>query len=65
MQEMEKLAHLLEHWAGHNTEHERNYLEWAERAEAHGKAETAEALRRIADASRKMQPFFRQAREAL
>lgn len=39
MTDLEKLKHLLEHWAGHNEGHVNTYLEWAEKAKVSGNKE--------------------------
>jgi cobalt/nickel transport system ATP-binding protein len=61
MNDIEKLRHLLEHWAEHNIDHARNYAEWAERAKAQGKAELAEVLARITEETRNMDALFQKA----
>lgn len=65
MDEMDKLEHLLGHWREHNTEHARNYTEWAARAEAHGRTEVAGLLREIAQETVRMQSLFEQAQELM
>jgi len=63
--EMDKLAHLLEHWREHNTEHAVNYRSWAEKAAAAGKIETAEMLRRAAAETDRLNDLFTQALSGL
>jgi rubrerythrin len=65
MDEMARLRHLLEHWMEHNVEHVNTYLKWAEMADAHGKRELAETLRRIASETERLEGLFREAREKL
>ena len=48
MDDISKLHHLLEHWAEHNEEHARTYLEWAGKAESLGKKELADIFSNIA-----------------
>jgi len=62
---MEKLKHLLEHWIEHNQEHVKTYSEWAGKALKAGKSETADALREIADETRRMERMFLKARKAI
>ena len=61
MDDVSKLKHLLEHWAEHNTEHARTYLDWAKKADALGKAELAGILREIAKETEKMDSMFKKA----
>jgi rubrerythrin len=63
MKDLDKLAHLIEHWIEHNAEHEKTYLDWAARAEKAGKPALAETLRRIAAETRGMEELFRRARD--
>ena len=63
--DMGKLAHLLEHWQGHNLDHAENYRSWAEKAEASGRQEAAEILRQAAEATDRMNELFAQALEKL
>jgi len=61
MDDISKLHHLLEHWAEHNEEHVRTYLEWAGKAESLGKKELAGLLGKIADETRAMDGLFKKA----
>lgn len=61
MDDMEKLGKLIPHWAEHNVEHARTYAEWAQKAEAGGKAELSRVLGRIAEETRKMDALFAEA----
>lgn len=63
--DMDKLAHLLEHWQGHNTDHVTDYRDWAEKAGAAGKAETADLLRQAAEATDRVTSLFAQALKAM
>jgi rubrerythrin len=65
MEDIEKLAHLIEHWMEHNAEHVKTYLHWAGVAGAAGKPELAGILRKIAEENRKMEGLLNRAREAL
>ena len=47
----EKLMKLLSHWIKHNQDHALNYRNWAEKAKANGKGQTAELLDAAADMS--------------
>lgn len=59
--DMDKLAHLLKHWQEHNTDHVTNYRDWAEKAAAAGRAETADLLRQAAEATDRVTDLFTQA----
>ncbi|MDA8091207.1 MAG: ABC transporter ATP-binding protein [Nitrospiraceae bacterium] len=61
----ERLKILLEHWQEHNAEHAKTYLEWAEKAQAAGKAELAATLREIAQESGRLEELFRKAEKQL
>ncbi len=61
MDDISKLHHLLEHWAEHNTEHARTYLDWAKKTEALGKAELAAILSEIAEETEKLNRLFKKA----
>jgi hypothetical protein len=61
--DIQKLAHLIDHWVEHNAEHAKTYRDWAGRAEAAGKEELAGVLREIADATVRMDGLFQKARE--
>ena len=63
MDDISKLHHLLEHWAEHNEEHVRTYLEWAGKAESLGKKELAGLLKKIADETTAMDSLFKKAVE--
>lgn len=62
MDDIAKLKHLLGHWAEHNSEHARSYLEWSQKAEKLGKRELAETLKRIADETLAIDRLFEKAR---
>ncbi len=61
MDELTKLHHLLEHWAEHNTEHEKTYRDWAKKAESLGKRELAAVLTKIAEDTSAMDGLFKKA----
>lgn len=63
MDEISKLHHLLDHWAEHNTEHAKTYIEWSNRAETLGRKELAGVLKRIADETMSMGGLFQKALE--
>ncbi|MEW5723533.1 MAG: hypothetical protein AB1896_10530 [Thermodesulfobacteriota bacterium] len=65
MTDLEKLAHLLEHWREHNDEHAVNYRTWADKAEAAGRSEAARLLREAAEATTQVNGLFTRARAAL
>jgi len=58
-----KIKILLAHWAEHNIEHAKTYLEWADKAEAAGEKEMAGLLREIARQSDKMNELFRRGKK--
>lgn len=62
MTEIEKLRKLLEHWAEHNEEHAKTYLEWAEKASASGNKELHKILQEIAESTKKMDGLFEKAK---
>jgi cobalt/nickel transport system ATP-binding protein len=61
MNDISKLKHLLGHWAEHNTEHARTYLDWSKKADALGKAELADVLEEIARETEKLDAMFKKA----
>lgn len=63
MDDMAKLKHLLEHWAEHNEEHVKTYLEWAEKAEALGDKELYEILKEIAENTKRIEGLFEKAKK--
>jgi hypothetical protein len=63
MDEITKLHHLLGHWAEHNSEHAKTYLDWAKKADSLGKKELAGLLLRIADETVAMDKLFSKAME--
>jgi len=62
MTELDKLKKLLEHWAEHNEEHAKTYLEWAEKAAASGDKELSAVLKEIAEDTKKMDGLFEKAK---
>ncbi len=65
MTELDKLKKLLEHWAEHNEEHAKTYLEWAEKASASGDKELSSILKEIAENTKKMDGLFEKAKKAV
>ncbi|MBI5674801.1 MAG: hypothetical protein HZC48_03080 [Nitrospirae bacterium] len=65
MTELEKLKHLIEHWIQHNEAHVKTYGEWAAKAEALGKSELAELLKKIVEESKKLNNLFNKATEII
>lgn len=61
MDDISKLQHLLEHWAEHNIEHARTYLDWSKKAKALGKSELSAILGQIADETEKLDGLFKKA----
>jgi cobalt/nickel transport system ATP-binding protein len=61
---VKKIKILLSHWAEHNIEHAKTYLEWADKAEAAGEKELAQLLREIAKESEKMNGLFKKGLES-
>lgn len=61
----QKLKILLPHWAEHNAEHARTYLEWAQKAESAGADELAMVLRQIAEETGKLDALFEKAKKLL
>jgi hypothetical protein len=64
MEDIKKLAHLIEHWMEHNEEHAKNYRNWAEKARAAGRDDLASILDEITAETQKMQGLFSRAKEA-
>jgi rubrerythrin len=65
MTDMDKLAHLLEHWREHNDEHAANYNSWADKADREGKQKAAALLRQAAEATTRISDLFAKATEEL
>ncbi|MBU2551472.1 MAG: hypothetical protein KKB20_23880 [Proteobacteria bacterium] len=63
--DMDKLAHLLEHWREHNDEHAANYESWADKAARAGHKETAALLRQAAQATQQISDLFSRAKKAI
>ena len=59
----EKLKKLLEHWAEHNEEHAKTYLEWAEKAEKSGDKELYNILKEIAEDTKKVNGLLEKAKK--
>lgn len=65
MTELDKLKKLLEHWAEHNEEHAKTYLEWAEKAAASGDNTLSSILKEIAESTKRMDGLFEKAKKAV
>lgn len=65
MTDLAKLKKLLEHWAEHNEEHVKTYLEWAEKANASGDKELYEILREIAENTKRIEGLFEKAKKMI
>lgn len=63
MTDLEKLKHLLEHWAEHNEEHAKTYLEWAEKAGKSGDKELYNILKEIAENTKQLDGLFEKAKK--
>jgi cobalt/nickel transport system ATP-binding protein len=61
MNDIERLRHLLEHWAEHNIDHAKSYADWAVKAKALGKDELSDMLATISKETRKMDALFKKA----
>ena len=61
MNELEKLKHLLQHWAEHNDAHVQTYNEWADKAASLGNPELSLIIREIADNSKNLDELFKKA----
>jgi len=59
--ELDKLKHLLHHWAEHNDEHAETYRDWAARASALGNRDLAAVLERLFEESTKLKRLFEEA----
>jgi len=65
MKDIDKLKHLLEHWAEHNEEHAKSYLDWAEKAAASGDKKLAAVLKEMAESTKKINGLFEKAKKIL
>ncbi|MEJ2697641.1 MAG: hypothetical protein P8013_13465 [Candidatus Sulfobium sp.] len=65
MDDLEKLKHLIGHWAEHNDEHAKTYLEWSGRMAAMGKKELSEVLKEISEETLRLGELFRKAEELI
>lgn len=63
MTDLEKLKKLLAHWAEHNEEHAKTYLEWAEKAGKSGDKEIYNILKEIAEDTKKLDGLFEKAKK--
>lgn len=63
MTDIEKLKHLIEHWAEHNEEHAKTYLEWAEKAGESGDKEIYNILKEIAENTKRLDGLFEKAKK--
>ena len=64
----EKITKIFDHWIKHNESHAQTYLDWAEKAKAHGRDDIAAVLDEIAKLSdqltEKMKAGFDRAKPA-
>jgi len=65
MNDIEKLKHLLEHWAEHNGEHAETYLEWAKKADLQGRKDLQGILTELAEGTKKLDDLFKKAHRML
>lgn len=65
MDDMSKLKHLIDHWAEHNEEHVKTYLEWAEKAENSGYKELNAVLKEIAENTKNIDSLFKKAKQII
>jgi ABC-type sulfate/molybdate transport systems ATPase subunit len=65
MNDIDKLKHLVEHWAEHNKEHARTYLDWAQRAAALGRTDLSDVLKEIAEEASRIDGLFEKAGKML
>ena len=65
MTELDKLKKLLEHWAEHNEEHAKTYLEWAEKAAASGDNNYPLYLKRLLKIQRRWMGCLKRQRRQL
>ena len=63
MTDLEKLKKLLTHWAEHNEEHAKTYLEWAEKAGESGDKEIYNILKEIAENTKRLDGLFEKAKK--
>ena len=63
--EMQTLYVLLDHWVEHNVSHEDGFTEWAEKATAFGKNETAEAIKEAITYMEKANEMLKTAKEKM
>ena len=63
MTDLEKLKKLLAHWAEHNEEHAKTYLEWAEKAGESGDKEIYNILKEIAENTKRLDGLFEKAKK--
>ena len=61
MDDIEKLRHLLVHWAEHNAGHANAYLEWAKKADTLGMSELSKLLIKIEEETLKLEKLFKKA----
>lgn len=65
MNELDKLKHLLHHWAEHNDEHAETYREWAARAASLGNKDLAAVLESLFQESKKLKSLFEEAEKKI
>lgn len=57
----EKLETLLTHWIGHNSDHAKNYRDWAEKTKKEGKEDVATLLNEVAKMTEDISEKFQKA----
>ncbi len=65
MDDLGKLAHLVEHWGEHNAGHSESYREWAKKAEAAGRGDIAAILEELASGTLALNELLRRASDLL
>jgi len=61
MDDLQKLKHLIGHWAEHNAEHAETYREWSKKADSLGKKELSAVLGELSEKTLKLDGLFKKA----
>ncbi len=61
MNDLDKLRHLIEHWAEHNSGHSDTYLEWSSKAEAAGREDVSKLLKELSAGTLQLNELLRRA----
>ncbi|MEC4676713.1 MAG: hypothetical protein VST72_07350 [Nitrospirota bacterium] len=61
MDDIEKLKHLIGHWAEHNAGHADTYAEWSKKADTLKMPALTEVLEEIAEKTRRLDALFKKA----